>query len=66
MLYSLFRERFVKEVTHCQWFQDFVSEKDISDIDEYKKNGVFATGVGDITVDACANILCIPIVIISS
>ena len=66
MLYSLFREKFVKEVKHCQWFQDFVSDKDLSDIDEYKKNGVFASGVGDIIVDACSNILCIPIVVISS
>ena len=66
MLYSLFREKFAEEVKHCQWFQDFVSDKNLSDIDEYRKNGVFASGVGDIIVDACANILCIPIVVISS
>ena len=60
MLYSLFREKFVEEVKHCQWFQDFVSDKDLSDIDECKKNGVSASRVGDIIVDACANILCIP------
>ena len=66
MLYFLFREKFVEEVKHCQWFQDFVSGKDLSDIDEYKKNGVFTSGVGYIIVDACANILCIPIVVISS
>ena len=66
MLYSLFREKFVEELKHCQWFQDFVSDKDLSDIDEYKKNGVFTSGVGDIIVDLCANILRIPIVVISS
>ena len=66
MLYSLFIEKFVEEVKYCQWFQDFVSDKDLSDINEYRKNGVFASGVGDIIVDACANILCIPIVVISS
>ena len=66
MLYSLFREKFVKEVRHCQWFQDFVSYKDLSDIDEYRKNGVFASGVGDIVVDVCANTLCISIVVLSS
>ena len=62
----MFREKFVEEVKHCQWFQDFVSDKDLSDIDEYRKNGVFVSEVGDIIVDACANILCIPIVVISS
>ena len=41
MLYSLFREKFVEEVKHCHCFQDFVSDKDLSDIDEYRKNGVF-------------------------
>ena len=66
MLHSLLREKFVEEVKHCQWFQNFVSDKDLSDIDEYRKNGVFGSGVGDIIVDACANILCIPIVVISS
>ena len=66
MLYSLFREKFVEEVKYCQWFQDFVSDKDLSDINEYRKNGVFASGVGDIIVDACVYILCIPIVVISS
>ena len=65
MLYSLFREKVVEEVKYCQWFQDFVSDKDLSDIDEYRKNGVFASGVGDIILDACADILCIPIVVIS-
>ena len=62
----MFREKFVEEVKHCQWFQDFVSDKDLSDIDEYRKNGAFVSGVGDIIVDACANILRIPIVVISS
>ena len=62
----MFREKFVEEVKYCQWFQDFVSDKDLSDIDEYRKNGIFASGVGDIIVDACVNVLCIPIVVISS
>ena len=66
MLYSLFREKFVEEVKHCHCFQDFVSEKDLSDIDEYRKNGVFASGVEDIIVDSCTNILCIPMIVISS
>ena len=66
ILCFLFREKFVEEVKHCQWFQDFVSDKYLSDIDAYKKSGVFASGVGDIIVDTCANILCIPIAAISS
>ena len=66
MLYSLLREKFVEEVKYCQWFQNFVSDKDLGDIDEYRKNGVFGSGVGGIIVNAWANILCIPIVVISS
>ena len=66
MLYSLFREKFIKEVKHYQWFQDFVPDKNLSYIDQYKKNGVFASGVGDIIVDACANILRIFIEVTSS
>ena len=62
----MFREKFVEEVKHCQWFQDIVSDKDLSDIDEYKKNGVFTSGVGYVIVGTYANILCIPIVVISS
>ena len=66
MLYSLFREKFIKEVKHYQWFQDFVPDKNLSYIDQYRKNGVFASGVGDIIVDACANILRIFIEVTSS
>ena len=66
MLYSVFREKFIEEVKNCQWVQDIVPDKDLSYIDEYRKNGVFASRVGDIIVNACANILCMSIVVISS
>ena len=64
MLYFFFREKFVEEVNTVSDFR--ILFQDLSDIDEYRKNGVFASGVRDIIVDACANILCIPIVVISS
>ena len=64
MLYSLLRKKIVGEVKHCQWFQDFVSGKNQSDIDKYRKNGASLSRVADITVDAGANILCISTVAI--
>ena len=66
MLYSLLRKKFVKEVKDCQWFQDFVSGKNVSAIDEYRKNSAFLSRVPDIIVDVCANILSISTVVISS
>ena len=66
MLYSLLRNKIVEEVKYCQWFQDFVSGKNQSDIDEYRKNDASLSRVADITVDAGANILCISTVAIPS
>ena len=64
--FPIYRERVLEEAKHCQWFQNFFSDKDISDIDNYRKNDVFASRIGDVIVDVCRNILCIPIVVISS
>ena len=66
MLYSLLRNKIVEEVKYYQWFQDFVSGKNQSDIDEYRKNDASLSRVADITVDAGANILCISTVAIPS
>ena len=66
MLYSFLRNKFIKEVKHCQWFQDFLSGKNLSDIGEYRKNSVFLSRVADIIVDTCANILSISTNAISS
>ena len=66
MLYSLLRNKIVEEVKYCQWFQDFVSGKNQSDIDEYRKNDASLSRVADITVDAGANILYISTVAIPS
>ena len=41
-------------------------DKNLSDIDEYRKNGAFSSRVADIIVDVCAKILCISTVAISS
>ena len=45
-------------------YKDFLLPDD--DITSYLNHGVFASNVGDFIIDVCSNILCVPIVVITS
>lgn len=43
-----------------------MTKEDINDIDSFMTAGVFASNIGDLVVDVCADVLGLPIVVISS
>jgi len=59
------RKLFVNEIETESRYQSFVTPSDLSNIQKFEKNGVYATNIGDLIVDAFSNILGVPFVVIS-
>jgi hypothetical protein len=57
---------FVNEVHANERFFAFITVEDMAHISDYLQLGTFASGTGDLVVDACTEILGTPIVVISS
>ncbi|XP_057310862.1 uncharacterized protein LOC130648786 [Hydractinia symbiolongicarpus] len=60
------RALFVHELKSGEQYKNYMTKEDINDIDSFMTAGVFASNIGDLVVDVCADVLGLPIVVISS
>ena len=61
-----FREHCVNKCKSNSYYDDLISLEDKSDIDKFLRPGFYASGVGDLMFQLCADVLCVPIVVFSS
>lgn len=50
----------------CKRIDEFVATEDMSDIEQFEKKVFFASGIGDLLINLCADVLGLPIVLLTS
>ena len=61
-----FRKHCVNKCKSNSYYDDLISLEDKSDIDKFLRPGFYASGVGGLMFQLCADVLCVPIVVFSS
>ena len=62
----VYRGLFVEEIQTNERFTPFIAAEERQYIPQFLNCGIYASGIGDLAVDACSELLKTPIVVVSS